>query len=100
LTDRDYLLRIGETYHEALREQELEVDILTQELESTQGFLRGTQTTLQESESRSDESLEEIRQRSTSSILVDTQMYQSVMLIEDVGDLAEEHHFHLCSESG
>jgi hypothetical protein len=26
LTDRDYLLRIGETYHEALREQELEVD--------------------------------------------------------------------------
>jgi hypothetical protein len=53
--------------------------------------LRGTQTTLQESESRSDESLEEIRQRSTSSVLVDTQMYQSVTLIEDVGDLAEEH---------
>jgi hypothetical protein len=60
-------------------------------LESTQGFLRGTQTTLQESESRSDESLEEIRQRSTSSVLVDTQRYQSVTLIEDVGDLAEEH---------
>jgi hypothetical protein len=91
LTDRDYLLRIGEMYHEALREQELEVDRLTQELESTRGFLRGTQTTLQESESRSDESLEEIRQRSTSSVLVDTQMYQSVTLIEDVGDLAEEH---------
>jgi hypothetical protein len=35
LTDRDYLLRIGEMYHEALREQELEVDRLTQELEST-----------------------------------------------------------------
>jgi hypothetical protein len=65
LTDKDYLLRIGETYHEALREQELEVDRLTQELESTRGFLRGTQTTLQESESRSNESLEEIRQRST-----------------------------------
>jgi hypothetical protein len=36
-------------------------------------------------------SLEEIRQRSTSSVLVDTQMYHSVTLIEDVGDLAEEH---------
>jgi hypothetical protein len=35
LTDRDYLFRIGEMYHEALREQELEVDRLTQELEST-----------------------------------------------------------------
>jgi hypothetical protein len=90
--DRDYLLRIGEMYHEVLREQELEVDRLTQELESTRGFLRGTQTTLQESESRSDESLEEIRQRSTSFVLEDTQRYQSVTLIEDVGDLAEEHH--------
>jgi hypothetical protein len=29
LTDKDYLLRMGETYHEALREQELEVDRLT-----------------------------------------------------------------------
>jgi hypothetical protein len=34
---------------------------------------------------------EEICQRSTSSVLVDTQMYQSDTLIEDVGDLAEEH---------
>jgi hypothetical protein len=59
-------------YHEALREHELEVDRLTQELDSTQGFFIGTQTSLQESESRSDESLEEICQRSTSSILVDT----------------------------
>jgi hypothetical protein len=91
LTDRDYLLRVGEMYHEALREQELEMDRLTQELESTRGFLRGTQTALQESESRTDESLEEIHQRSTSSVLVDTQMYQSVTLIEDVDDLAEEH---------
>ena len=78
-------------YHEALREQELEMDRLTQELESTQGFLRGTQTTLQESESRSDESLEEIHQIPTSSVLVDPQMYLSFTLIEDVGDLTEEH---------
>jgi hypothetical protein len=53
--------------------------------------LRGTQTALQESESRTDESLEEIHQGSTSSVLVDTQMYQSVTLTEDVDDLAEEH---------
>jgi hypothetical protein len=91
LADRDFLLRVGEIFQEALREQELEVDRLTQELESTRGFLRGTQTTLQESESKSDESLEEIRQRSTSSVLVDTQMYELVMLIEDVDDLAEEY---------
>jgi hypothetical protein len=91
LTDMDYLLRVGEMYHEALREQELEMDRLTQELESTRGFLRGTQVAPQESESRSDESLQEIHQRSTSSISVDTQMYQSVTLIEDVDDLAEEH---------
>jgi hypothetical protein len=32
LTDRDYLLRVGEMYHEALREQELEMDQLSQEL--------------------------------------------------------------------
>jgi hypothetical protein len=49
LTDKDYLLRIGEMYHGDLREQELDMDRLTQELESTRGFLRGTQTTLQES---------------------------------------------------
>jgi hypothetical protein len=91
LTSQDYLLRISDMYHEALREHELEMDRLTQELESTHGFLRATQTTLQESESRSDESLEEIRQRPTSSVLVVPQMYLSVTLIEDVGDLAEEH---------
>jgi hypothetical protein len=91
LTNRDYLLRIGEMYHEALREQELEVDRFTQELESTRGFLRGTQTTLQESESRSDEHLEEIRQRSISSVLGDTQIYHSITLLEDVGVIAEEH---------
>jgi hypothetical protein len=72
LSDRDYLLRIGEMYHEAPREKELEVEKLTQELESTRGFLRGPQTTLQESESRSDEPLEEIFHRFTSSILIET----------------------------
>jgi hypothetical protein len=87
----DYLLRISEMYHEALRDQELEMDRITQELESTRGFLRGTQIALLESEYRSDESLKEIHQRSTSSVLVDTQMYQPVMLTEDVDDLAEEH---------
>jgi hypothetical protein len=87
LMDRDYLLGVGEMYHRALREQELEVDRLTHELESTRGFLRGTQTTLQESESRS----EEIRQRSTTSILVEAQIYHSVTLLEDVGGLTEEH---------
>jgi hypothetical protein len=55
--------------------------------------LRGTQTALQESESRKDESLEEIEQRSTSSVLVDTKMYQSVTMVEDVDDLVEEHQF-------
>jgi hypothetical protein len=91
LTDRDYLLRIGDLYHRALRGQELEVDRLTQELESTRGFLRGTQTSLQESKSRTDESLEEIHHRSTSSVLVDTQMYQSITWLEDVGGLEKEH---------
>jgi hypothetical protein len=91
LMDRDYLLGVGEMYHRALREQELEVDRLTHELESTRGFLRGTQTTLQESESRSEELLEEIRQRSTTSILVESQIYPSVTLLGDVGGLAEEH---------
>jgi hypothetical protein len=35
LTDKDYLLGIGELYHRALRGQELEVYRLTRELEST-----------------------------------------------------------------
>jgi hypothetical protein len=91
LMDIDYLLGVGEMYHRALREQELEVDKLTHELERTRGFLRGTQTTLQESESRSEELLEEIRQRSTTSILVESQIYPSVTLLGDVGGLAEEH---------
>jgi hypothetical protein len=57
-----------------MREQEMEVDRLTHELQSTRGFLRGTQIALQESESRSEELLEEIRQRSTTSILVESQI--------------------------
>jgi hypothetical protein len=59
LMDRDYLLEVGEMYQRALREQELEVDRLTHELVSTQGFVKGTQTALQESESRLEELLEE-----------------------------------------
>jgi hypothetical protein len=35
LRDMDYLLGIGEMYHGAPREQELEMDRLTHELEST-----------------------------------------------------------------
>jgi hypothetical protein len=84
-------LGIGETYHGALRKQELEVDRLTHELESTRVFFRGTQIALQESESRSEELLKEICQRSTASILVESQIYPSVTLLEDVGGLVEEH---------
>jgi hypothetical protein len=58
LMDRDHLLEIGEMYNRALREQELEVDQLTHELGSTRGFLEGTQTTLQESKSRSEDLLD------------------------------------------
>jgi hypothetical protein len=67
------------------------VDKLTHWLESTRGLLRGTQTTLQESESKSEELLEEIRQRSPRSILVESQIYPLVTLLGDVGGLAEEH---------
>ena len=42
LMDRDYLLEVGEMYHRALRELEVEVDRLTHELVSTQRFLEGT----------------------------------------------------------
>jgi hypothetical protein len=72
LMDRDYLLEVGEMYHRALREQEVEVDRLTHELVSTRGFLEGTRTTLQESESRLEELLEETSQRSTISIATES----------------------------
>ena len=78
-------------YHRALREKELEVDRLTHELVSTHRFLEGTHTSLQESESRSEELLEEIRHRSTTSISVENQMYPSTTLLEDVGGLVVEH---------
>jgi hypothetical protein len=42
LMDRDYLLEVGEMYHRASREKELEVGRLTHELVSTRGFLKGT----------------------------------------------------------
>jgi hypothetical protein len=84
LMDRDYLLEIGEMYHRALREQELEVDRLTHELVSTRGFLEGTQTTLQESESRLDELLEETGQRYTISISAESQICSLVTLLEDI----------------
>jgi hypothetical protein len=82
LMDRDYLLEIGEMYHRALREQELEVDRLTRELVSTRGFLEGTQTTLQES--RLDELLEKTGQRCTISISAESQICSSVTLLEDI----------------
>jgi hypothetical protein len=72
LIDMDYLLEVGEMYHRSLREQGIEVDRLTHELVSTRRFLEGTQTTLQEPESRLEELLEEIRQRSTTSILAES----------------------------
>ena len=68
LRDRDYLLEVGEIYHRALREQEVEVDRLTHELVRTWRFLEGTQTTLHELESRLDELLKETSQRSILSI--------------------------------
>jgi hypothetical protein len=80
LRDRDYILEVGKMYHRAPREQEVEVDRLTHELVSTQRFSEGTQTTLQESESRSKELLDEIRQRSTTSISVESQIYPSTTL--------------------
>jgi hypothetical protein len=82
---------MSEMYYRALREKVLEMVRLTQELESTRGFLGGTQTTPQESESRLDESLEEIRQRFISSVLVDTQIYHSVTLLGDVDVLVGEN---------
>jgi hypothetical protein len=44
-----------------------------------------------ESEARSEELLEEIRHRSTTSISAESQIYPSATLREDVGGLAMEH---------
>jgi len=59
LMDINYLLEVGNMYHRALREKEIEVDRLTHELVRTQGFLEGARKTLQESRSRLEEILEE-----------------------------------------
>ena len=60
------------------------MDRLTRELVSTRGFLEGTQTTLQESESKLDELLEETGQRYTISISAESQICSSVTLPEDI----------------
>jgi hypothetical protein len=53
--------------------------------------LEGTKTTLQESEARLEELLEETSQRSTISISVESQIHPLVTLLEDIGGLAKEH---------
>jgi hypothetical protein len=68
LMDKDYLLEVGEMYHRELREKEVEVDQLIDELVSTRGLLEDTHTNLQESKARLEELLEETSQRSTISI--------------------------------
>jgi hypothetical protein len=52
--------------------------------------LKGTQTTLQESESILEELLKEASKGSTTSISVESQIYTSTTLLEDVGGLTEE----------
>jgi hypothetical protein len=49
------------------------------QLVSTQGFLEGTQTILQESDSRSEELLEETRQGFTTSISVEGLIFTSAI---------------------
>jgi hypothetical protein len=56
---------------------------------STQGFLEGAQTSLKESRPRLEELLEETSQGS-STFSVESQIYPSTTLLEDVGGLAEE----------
>jgi hypothetical protein len=90
LLDKDYLLEVCEMYHGALKWKETEVDRLTHELVNTQGFLKGTQTTLQESESELEELLEEASHGSTTSISAKSQIYTSATLLEDVGSLIKE----------
>jgi hypothetical protein len=91
LLDKDYLLQASEMYHGALKGKETELDRLTHELVSTQGFSKGTQTSLQESESKSEENLEETSQGSTTSISTESKIYTSATSLEDVGGLIEEH---------
>jgi hypothetical protein len=90
LMDMDYLLAIGEMYHRALREKEIEVVRLTHELVSTRRFLEGIQIALQESRSKLEQLLEETSQGSTTSISAESQMCTSATLLEDFGGLVEE----------
>jgi hypothetical protein len=55
--------------------------------------LQSSTTTLQESEVRLEELLEETSQRSTISISAKSQIYPLVTLLEDIGGLAEEHQW-------
>jgi hypothetical protein len=48
-------------------------------------------TTLQESKSKLEDLFEETRQRSTTSISAESQIYPSATLLEDIGGLAMEH---------
>jgi hypothetical protein len=91
LMDRDYLLEVGEMYHKALREQEIEVDRLTRELVSTRGFLEGAQTTLQELGSRLEELLHETSQGSPTPTSAEIQMFTSTTSPKVVGGWVEEH---------
>jgi hypothetical protein len=75
LMDRDYLMEVGEMYHGALKEKEIEVDRITHELVSTRGCLEGAQIALQESKSRLEELLEEVIQGPTTSISAKSGIY-------------------------
>jgi len=86
----DYLLEVGEMYHRVMKEKETKVDQLTHELVRTHGFLKGTQTTLQELESILQELLEEAGHRSTTYISGGSQIYTSATSIKDVSGLTEE----------
>jgi hypothetical protein len=57
---------------------------------STQGFLEGAQTALQESGSILEELLEETCQGSTTSISAESLMFTSATSLKDVGGLVEE----------
>jgi hypothetical protein len=81
--DIDYLLWVDEMYHRALRDRELEVVRLTHELMRKRGFLEGAHTTLQESDSRLEELLEETGQRYTKSISTKSHICFLVTLLED-----------------
>jgi hypothetical protein len=75
LMDKYYLLDIGEMYHGVLEEKENEVDRLTHELVSAREFLKITHITLQESESRVEQLLEESSWVSITHISVERQSY-------------------------